>query len=182
MATARIYFKDERAGEKFTRSMKGLSEDSKQAMECTLHMAAQEIVARAKEDIKGAGNFGSRWTDGFSAEVSRGGGNYRLDISHDVPYFNVFERGALIQGNPMLWIPLSFASDAQGFRARDYPGSLFRVDRVSGGAPLLLDYDTKEPKYFGKESVTIPKKFHIGEIISDVARKLRDYYRSCLGK
>jgi hypothetical protein len=55
-----------------------------------------------------------------------------------VKFWRVFQNGAIIHGKPMLWIPLSFAKDAQGIRAKDYPGKLFRVDRKGGLAPLLM--------------------------------------------
>jgi hypothetical protein len=46
-----------------------------------------------------------------------------------------------------------------------------------GKAPLLLSARDKKPKYFGKLSVRIPKKFHILEIGREVARKLKEFYR-----
>jgi hypothetical protein len=82
-------------------------------------------------------------------------------------------------GKPMLWIPLSFASDAVGIRAGEYPGSLFRVNRA-GKAPLLMTRQGKGPaeaKYFGKESVTEPKKFHLVEIIKEVSSEMPGLYR-----
>jgi hypothetical protein len=71
---------------------------------------------------------------------------------------------------------LSFAKDAQGVRARDYPGKLFRVDRDGGKAPLLLGGSPATPKYFGKASVRIPKKFHLRDIIREGASKLKLFY------
>jgi hypothetical protein len=111
-------------------------------------------------------------------EISEGGGNVRLAFTHDVPYFMVFQRGAVIRGKPLLWIPLSFAGDAQGVMARDYPGRLFRVDRKSGAAPLLLAGNPAEPKYFGKEQVRIPKKFRVIEIIREGARELAEFFKN----
>jgi hypothetical protein len=73
---------------------------------------------------------------------------------------------------------LSFARDAQGVRARDYPQPLFRVNR-KGKAPLLL---TKggEPKYFGKPRVRIPRKFHIRDIVRIVSRSIKPVFREVL--
>jgi hypothetical protein len=137
---------------------------------------AAEIKTRGDADIKQAGNFGSRWTDGFHVNVTEGGGHIRIAATEDVPYWRVFQYGAVIHGKPLLWIPLSFAADAQGIRASEYPGRLFRVDRA-GKAPLLLaPGKPAQPKYFGKESVTIPKKFHLIEIGRDVSRRVKDFY------
>lgn len=83
----------------------------------------------------------------------------------------------MISGKPLLWIPLDFASDAKGVRARDYPGRLFRVDRA-GKAPLLLSDDG--PKYFGKEQVRIPKKWHLRQIAAQVSRKMNSYFKRAM--
>jgi hypothetical protein len=145
--------------------------------------AKNEIEKRGRADIAAAGRFGSRWTDGFRVSVSEGGGHVRIEAKEAVPYWSVFQYGAIIHGKPLLWIPLSFADDAQGVRARDYPGQLFRVDRKGGKAPLLLTPGSPaKPKYFGKEFVTIPKKFHLLEIIRDVAKNFRNLYKENMKK
>jgi hypothetical protein len=138
---------------------------------------ADEIEIRGRADIRSAGRFGRRWTDGFHAKVRLAGNRYTIQVFDDVPYFNIFELGGTIRGKPMLWIPLSFATDAIGIRARDYPGGLFRVDRKAGGAPLLLSIKDKQPKYFGKESVRMPKKFHIRRIVREEAGQIGKRFR-----
>jgi hypothetical protein len=132
-----------------------------------------ELVSK----LRAGGNFGSqRWQQGFRALVSYVS---RIEIvvrvTHAVKYWKVFEFGAVIKGRPLLWIPLSFAKDAIGKRARDYPGPLFRVDR-KGKAPLLLTTGGV-PKYFGKESVKIPKKFHLRSIVRKNARRMKVWYK-----
>lgn len=183
MTALRIYFQGERAGPLLKRATQRAGDRVREAARSAAQQAAEEIVERGRADIAAApGNWGTRWLEGLQAKVSEGGGNIRIAVSHNVPYFGVFQHGAVIQGRPLLWIPLSFADSAtmtwpgRGARARDYPGRLFRVDRKAG-APLLLDYRTKEPQYFGKESVTIPKKFHVLEIAREVARKLKEIFR-----
>ena len=146
--------------------------------------AAQDVVAyvvpKGQEDIKKAGNFGARWYEGFKGKVTEGGGNIRtaftMPSESPMKHWRVFEHGATIHGKPLLWIPLSFAKDAQGIRARDYPGKLFRVNRA-GKAPLLLAAGKPaQPKYFGKESVRIPKKFHLVEIVRQGASKMKNFF------
>jgi hypothetical protein len=182
MVALRIFIDSERAGALFTRKNQQDVQAVKGAMRAAADEAADEIVASGRADMASAGNFGSaRWQQGLHSMVQAfDNGNVRVDIMHDVPYFRVFQYGAVIHGNPLLWIPLSFASEAQGVRARDFPGRLFRVDRKSGAAPLLLSADDKQPKYFGKESVRIPKKFHIIEIARTVSRKLGALYKASL--
>lgn len=171
----RIVFNGQQAGAKLKQSMAKHSREVLDAISLTADEAAKEIEKQGRDDISGAGNFGNRWTDGFTAEVSKGGGHTRITVRQAVPYWRVFQFGATIQGRPLLWIPLSFANDAQGVMARDFPQPMFRVDRKVG-APLLMTKDG-QAKYFGKESVTIPKKFHLVEICQDVAGSMRDIYR-----
>jgi hypothetical protein len=135
-----------------------------------------EILQQGRANISSAGNFGARWTDGLKGEVTEAGpGEVDLTITHDVPYFMVFQRGARISGKPLLAIPLSFAGVPKGLYARNFPGGLFRVDRRSG-RPLLLSRSDRQPKYFLIDSVTIPKKFQVLEIINQVSRTLRSRF------
>jgi hypothetical protein len=47
---------------------------------------------------------------------------------------------------------------------------------------MLFSVEDGEPKYFGKEEVTIPQKFHLRQIIAQVARELRSYYADRMKK
>lgn len=133
----------------------------------------EDIVSKGRADISGAGRFGPRWTRGLTFDAV-GAGNVRtVSIREAVPYWRVFQHGAIIRGNPLLWIPLQRG----GPRARDYPGRLFYVERKSGGAPLLLDRDSKQVKYTGHPSVRIPKKFHLIEIAQAEAKKFGALYK-----
>jgi hypothetical protein len=144
-----------------------------------LNSVKQDIESEGRADIKAGGNFSSpRWQEGFQAKVSyQSRSAINIRVTHSVSYWRVFEFGATIKGKPLLWIPLDFATDAKGLRARDYPGKLFRVERP-GKAPLLMS-DTG-PKYFGKESVTIPKKWHLRQVVRNVAGRLNTYYREAM--
>jgi hypothetical protein len=176
MTQLRIKFLGDQLGPKFKRNRTRDGEIVLAAARETAKTAQAELLARGRRDISSAGRFGRRWTEGLTAPITEGGGRIVLNLSHAVPYFMVFQRGKVIRGRPLLWIPLSF-SNAQGIRARDYPGGLFRVNRA-GKAPLLFSMRTKRPVYFGKTKVTIPKKFHVLEIGRDVARKFKEFYRN----
>ena len=174
-------------GEQVGRQLKlrgdNITKRAMRAIDQGLKDAAKEIERRGKADIKSAGKFGQRWVDGLKVDVSSGqqrdaGGRFgrvedRIVISHQEVGFNVHQYGATIRGRPLLWIPFS-DSDAEGIRARDYPGALFRVDR-EGKAPLLMSVEDKEPKYHGQREVKIPKRFHIVEIARDVGSRVRDF-------
>lgn len=175
----RFYLAGEKAGPLFKRSTARNAELVRAAVRGAAADAKETIEKRGRADISKAGRFGSRWTDGFTVSVTEGGGKVRVEAKEAVPYWTVFQYGAVIHGKPLLWIPLSFAADAQGVRARDYPGALFRVNRKDGKAPLLMTPGSPaQPKYFGKEFVTIPKKFHLLEIIRDVAKNFKSLYAS----
>lgn len=141
----------------------------------TANEAAALFLRLGRTDIRGAGRFGRRWTEGLTADVNITPPASTITIFHKVPYWRVFEYGAVIRGKPMLWIPLSFANIPKGKRARDYSGQLFRVDRI-GKAPLLLSRRDKKPKFFGKQQVRIPKKFHLRELAAAVGNRMREIY------
>lgn len=177
MPTVRLYFDGKKVGQNFERSVTRQGARVRNAARAAAFDAGEEIKRRAAADMGAAGNFGPRWQRGLNVEITEGGGNIRIAFTHNIPYFSVFQYGAVIRGRPLLWIPLSFAPDAKGVLARNFPGGLFYVDRSKKGkAPLLLSRQTREPKYFGKESVTIPKKFHVIEIIRDVSKNVREYF------
>lgn len=179
MATLRLVFDDQQIGSRMKRRAERFRSRVLGSMRSSALQLAENIESEGRRDIASAGNFSARWTQAFKATVTEGGGFFRVTVTMGgdppVAYWRVFEEGRVIRGKPMLWIPLSFATDAQRTRARDYPGPLFRVDRA-GKAPLLLTTGGV-PKYFGKEQVTIPKKFHLTEIVRKWSRRAGDVYR-----
>lgn len=176
------YTNGDKLGARFRERVRVYSERRIHAIQDAARRAAEEIETEGKADMAAAGNFESqRWQQGFHAKVSFSSrSDINIRITHDVKFWVVFEEGRVIHGRPLLWIPLPFAVDAQGIMARDYSRPLFRVDRA-GKAPLLMAGGGKgqqaEAKYFGKESVRIPKKFHLREIARQVSRKLNQFYR-----
>lgn len=180
----RVVFEDgKQLGRKLESRAKVITERVIKATQLTARVTAANIERRGRAQMKRAGKFGSaRWQEGFRALVSFvSRSSLRIRITHSVPYWKIFQFGGVIKGKPMLWIPLSFAADAQGIRARDYPGDLFKVERP-GKAPLLLGGRPATPKYFGKESVTMPKKFRLVEISKEESRKMGTVYRAQLKK
>lgn len=148
--------------------------------------ASQEFVKQAGEDVGRAGRFGTSWTQGYTIQQQDGGsGPFLVSILHRIPFYKVFTKRTVIRGKPLLWIPLSFAADALGVRARDYPGRLFRVNRKDGKSPLLMASGRgggkAEAKYSGHESVTIPKKFRTFEIAQEVYSHVGQYLAKRLG-
>lgn len=144
------------------------------ALTAAVNMAASMIEDAARSDIAGAGNFGDSWTAGLKVVVEGAApANMRLYMTHTIPWAGIFETGGVIQGSPLLWIPLS-GSDAAGVRASAFGGGLFsaKYPRTSG-RPLLFSMQDKKPRYFGIESVTIPRKFHLTEDVTSVMSNFR---------
>ena len=176
----RIVYQDgDQLGRKFKNKTARFGERQIRAAQQAARDAAAEIEKRGRANIKKGGDFGSaRWQQGFRAKTSfQSRSDMTIRITHEVGYWVVFEEGRVIHGKPLLWIPLPFASDAQGKSARDYPGQLFRVDR-QGKAPLLVS--DSGPKYFGKEKVTIPKKWRLRAIAAEVSRKMQTYFNRAM--
>lgn len=153
--------------------------------------AGQEIVRRGRADIASAGRFGSRWQEAFNTDITSSKNSITITATMrgdpPVSYWPVFEYGANIKAkNPggLMWLPFPFASDALGVWPRDYGGELFRRGNVlyakTGEFREVNEQgDTEEigdPKYLGVPEVTIPQKFHLRDIVLQVAKELKDYY------
>lgn len=159
-------------GDIWKSKMAGLQDRLYAALTAAANMAASLIHERAKADISSAGNFGARWTDSLHVEVEGVAPNMILSMTHDIPWVGIFETGGKINGD-LLWIPLS-GTDAAGVRASAFPGGLFSAKYPrQGGRPLLFSMQDKQPRYFGIESVTIPKKFQLTEDVTSVMSNFR---------
>jgi hypothetical protein len=174
----RVRFEGAPIGVQFKKNMIAQRDRMNRSLFAAANDFAREFLAAGRQNIAKAGNFKSaRWMQGLFADVTRGGGNIVISIGHKVPYWIVFQEGRVIRGKPLLWIPLSFAPDAKlAGRAKNFPGGLFRVDRKNGLAPLLFSRRDRRPKYFGKRSVRIPKKFRVLEIGRQLSKKIGDFY------
>lgn len=175
--TIRLYIDGTRAGRQLSTRLTREKVRVLKARRETAQDVVADVVPRARADIRRAGKFGPRWTEGFRGKVTEGGGFVRVSFTQAVPYWKVFQFGAVIRGKPMLWIPLSFATDAKGKSAKDFPGRLFRVNRRVGASLLMMAGRPAQPKYFGKTSVRIPKKFRTIEIIREGAAKMPAFFK-----
>lgn len=178
MPEVRVFFDGDNLGLKWKRAT---SRNRDAVLLSTRQASAQvaiETERQGRANIASAGHFGQRWLDGLHCKVTEGGGFVRIETFHDIPYFWTHQKGALIKGKPLLFIPFSFASDAQGISARDYPGKLFRVERSSDGLIMLLSSGDGQPKYFGKSQVRVPKRFRVVEIAQAVAKRFNEFYQA----
>ena len=141
MPNMRLYFNGDRLGPVIKRRLNETAEQVRTAARAASADMAADFVRNAAADVAQAGKFGTRWTQGFKTSITEGGGQIRVAVTHQVPYYSVFQYGKTIQGKPLLWLPFSFATDAQGVWPRDYPRPLFRVDRKSDGLPILFAFN-----------------------------------------
>lgn len=161
------------AAPKFKQNLAGVADRFEAALTAAMNMARSMILEAGKADIASAGNFGGRWTEGLHVTLN----NMRLSMTHDVSYADIFETGGVIQGKPLLWIGLS-GTDAAGIRPSEYGGLFSARPTVAGQTPLMFSITDKQPKYFGIESVTIPKIFHLNEIVQSVMANFRQIFDS----
>jgi len=161
-------------GPKLKLRTKTFSDKQIRAVQRSATRVADVIETEGRANIAAGGNFSSdRWQQGFRAKISfLSRGDLNIRVTHAVSFWRVFEFGAKIFGRPLLWIPLPW--NTTGRRAKEYGKPLFRVNRP-GKSPLLLDDDG--PQYFGKTSVTIPKKWHLRDTVKRVARTLNTIYK-----
>jgi hypothetical protein len=175
----RLVFEDKDIGSKLKRNMDQAGQMVREGMRGAAKDAADEILFRGAEDIEAAGNFGDRWQEGLHAEIEETQRTVRVITSMQgeppVTYWRVFEYGADIQAkNPSGYMWLPFSNNTTGLWPRAYPGKLFYI--VSkGGLPMAIDPENG-PQYFGKSEVHIDRRFHLRDIIAQVAKELRSYY------
>jgi hypothetical protein len=164
-------------GPKFKDQMDAIAARLTKTIDTFMHMIQSMIKSEADADISSAGNFGPRWTDGLHVNIEGAAPNMRLYMTHDVPYAGIFETGGTIEGNPKLWIPIP-GTDAAMERARamDYPGGVRGGRGGNRARPLLFSVTDHKPKYFGVDSVTIPKKFHLAEDVNNVMSNYRSVF------
>lgn len=180
MSDLRIAFGNDKIGRTYSRSVNRNRDRVLASMRGTQDAIMEEGLKKGRENIRKASpafRKSKRWAPGLQAKKTEGGGTIKVTFFHLISYFWTHEKGATIKAKTgLLWIPLSFAKDAQGVYARDFPERLFRVDRA-GKSPLLLSAEDKKPKYFGIASVKVPKRFDVLKTIRDITRKSKDIYR-----
>lgn len=144
--------------------------DVRKRMAGAMQQAEKAILEQGRQDIQSAGNFGSRWTEGLTTDIEDESDSVTLTVKHEVPYWSIFQTGKLIQGRPLLWIPLPGVDPSER-------GDFFQTSKK--GNLLLFKREGNEitPLRVGKPSVNIPKKFHLVEICKDVAGTLGQLYK-----
>lgn len=156
----RLQLEGEDVGRKLKRNMDQLGSVVRDAMREAAEETSENILERGRADIAAGGNFGSDWQEALHADITESQRTIRVDAYMDadkepVTYWKVFEYGATI-----------FAHNAKGLLT--WPNkSAFSINGVV-------------PAFISKASVTIPKKFHLTEIIREEARKTNAIFKRIL--
>jgi hypothetical protein len=123
----------------FMRAMTEGERPIAKAATAAVREAADLAKRGGRASIAGAG-FSRKWQNALQAKVypqNRDSMRAAALIYHKVPYADVFERGAVIHGKPLLWLPLPTAPFGKG--GRRIPAAQFRQQV---GTPL---YNIRRP-------------------------------------
>lgn len=166
----RVYLSGPNLVAALAQTTRKASAQTRKKMAGAMREAEKAILVQGRQDIQSAGNFGPRWTEGLRGEIDEAEDKVTLTVTHSVPYWSVFQSGKLIRGQPLLWIPLPGVDPSER-------GDFFQTSKK--GNLLLFKREGREitPVRVGKESVNIPKKFHLVEICKDVAGTLGQLYK-----
>jgi len=170
----RLVIDDHDTGKRYNQAQERHAAAVPNAMMAAAVDTATAIESRGRTDITDAGNFGTAWTSGFQSKPSATSDGVLVTTTMTGRGWKIFQYGRTLQGHPLLWIPLS-TTDAKGTPMRRYPAQLVQVQSRSG-LPLMISRTDNRPKYFGKSTVTIPKKFHLVEIATEEGNRLGERY------
>lgn len=157
----------------------------------TIKDASAEILRRGRANIAGAG-FSARWQKSLQTRVFPAGEKGQKDaaaiIFSTIPYAGVFQEGAVISGQPLLWLPLDTVPRGVGGRplsprqAAAKFGGLTSLNRP-GRRPLLVAKTRGGgfvPLFVGVERVSIRKRFAVIEVVEDVGGHLAESFEKHL--
>jgi hypothetical protein len=120
------------------------------AAQQALVACGDKILTEGRASIA-SGGFSAAWQDALHVTVypkQSGGGS--IDVRHGIPYAMVFEQGATIEGQPLLWLPLPSCPPEIGGRKatpRAYTQSIGQLQFVQGKThPLLVGKTSQPPK------------------------------------
>jgi hypothetical protein len=120
------------------------------AAQQALIACGDKILTEGRASIA-SGGFSSAWQDALHVTIypkKSGGGS--IDVRHGIPYAMVFEQGAVINGAPLLWLPLPSCPAVIGGRKPTpsaYVQSIGQLKFVQGHThPLLVGKTSQPPK------------------------------------
>lgn len=159
-----------------TSALRKMVRDKQGSVTAAAVAAVRETAANAvkegRSNIAGAGKFGPKWQQGLQFRME--GDQAKAIIFHKFGFAGVFERGATIEGKPLLWIPTTLGGPRASRSGKKLTAATVR------GKPMLFDANDKDrhrkPLYIGVPSVRIPKKWRITEIVKEQAAKIAELF------
>lgn len=150
MALQLKYEFDRESAKEVWRSIRGTMAG---ALRVTMTDLAKRVQEQGRAEIARSGLTSTRWRRGFRTFVfPRIPQGQSLDMQlrgrHQIGFANIFERGGVIRGRPLLWVPLSSAPariNGKRTTARgmiDAGIRLFKIERP-GRPPLLAGYTAR---------------------------------------
>ena len=158
------------------------------AAEAALRDVAAETVQEGRKDIAAAGPGFSHaeWLSGLQYRVSgdRIGGQATLSgkavIFHKYGIAGVFEEGADIKSDKLMWLPTRKGLPRLGGKRRPSRSRRKLTFATVRGVVMAFDVADKardrKPLYIGLKEVVIPKKFHIQEIADANVAHIGEYF------
>lgn len=145
------YQVDKEAFKEAWRSIRGTMAGAARAAMTDL---AKQVQAQGRAEIARAG-LSPRWQRGFRTYVfprvpKPGSLDIQMRGQHRIGYANIFERGGIIHGKPLLWIPLPAAPakiNGKPTTAGEFVrsvGPLHSINRP-GHPPMLAGYSLRAP-------------------------------------
>lgn len=162
---------------------------------------AGDIAKRNGRASIAAGGLSRRWQNALRVNVyPKQGDSLRpaAFVYHKISYARVFEEGAVIQGKPMLWLPLPGVPSRRGLAMTPSQyvrsiGPLVSVQRPGkppllfagphsgrGGRKAKTSNGERKPLYVGLSSVAIHKRFYIKGAVQKAAAQLPSLYAKYL--
>ncbi len=129
------------------KAMKDLYAPMARASSAAIRDAGNQVKTEGRAAIA-AGGFGTKWTNALRVNIyppATPSVDAAAWIFHKIPYAGVFEEGATIPGNPLLWIPLSGTPAKIGgmrMTVRNYIAQIgpLQIVRPPGRAPMMVGF------------------------------------------
>ena len=158
------------------------------AAEAALRDVAAESVQEGRKDIAAAGPGFSHaeWLSGLQYRTfdDRVGGQATLSgkvvIFHKYGIAGVFEEGATIKSEKLMWLPTRKGLPRLGGARRPSRSRRKLTFATVRGVVMAFDAADKardrKPLYIGLKEVVIPQKFHIRQIVADNMAHIAEYF------
>lgn len=141
------------------------------ALDRTAAKLTKMIRTADRKEMKKAGRFKAY---ALSVRSTRDGMDRKITVRSNF-VLGLFEKGGVVKGHPLLWIPFSTIPNALQMSLRDYPQSLVRVDRP-GKVPLLVKRGGGEPQLFGVPQAVFQDKTDFTEIGQEIMKRAPAMY------